>query len=257
MVPRIPGADALILQNPDDERTFFAIPWDDATLIGTTDTRYDGDPAGVHVEPEDIDYLLSAASYYLPGASLQASDVIYSFAGLRPLIAPSRDGLTEGQISRSHRVVTKPAGVVTLVGGKFTTFRQMAQDATDALIETLGLPKRPCLTRDEPYFHEASPANDPSINSDLWTALRGRYGPRAGEVYDVCLSEPELSQPLIEGYDLHLGELVYSAREEKVCCLDDLIYRRTRLAWRPELSGPLRERIRQVLERHADLASLT
>ncbi len=257
VVPRIPGDDALILQNPDDERTFFAIPWDDATLIGTTDTRYDGDPSDVRVEREDIDYLIDAAKYYMPGVELQASDVIFSFAGLRPLVAPGEAGVDEGKISRRHRVAVHPAGVVTLVGGKYTTFRQMAEDATDALIETLGLPKRPCTTRTESYFVEAPPTSNAAADPELWAVLKARYGPRAAEVYDTCLSAPELSQRLIESYSLRLGELVFSAREEKVQCLDDLVLRRTRLAWRPELSDALRERVAGVIERYVPAATLT
>ncbi len=190
VVPRIAGEDALILQNPEDERTFFAIPWDDATLIGTTDTRYEGDPSDVRVEQADIDYLIEAANYYLPGVGLRSSDVIFSFAGLRPLVAPEQAGVDEGKISRRHRVAVAPPGVVTLVGGKYTTFRQMAEDATDALIETLGMPKRPCTTRTAPYFPTATPANPPSADNELWAALVQRYGQRAGEVYDTCLSAP-------------------------------------------------------------------
>jgi glycerol-3-phosphate dehydrogenase len=256
VVPRIPGNDALILQNPEDERTFFAIPWDDATLIGTTDTRYEGDPAKVSVEQHDIDYLIEAANYYLPGVNLQASDVIFSFAGLRPLVAPDREGVDEGKISRRHRVAISPAGVVTLVGGKFTTFRQMAEDATDALIETLGLPKRRCITQTTPYFEETPPVNNPAEDAALWGALKQRYGPRAAQVYDKCLSTSELSLPLIEGYSLRLGELVYSAQEEKVQRLDDLVMRRTHLAWRPELSSVLRNRVATVIQRYVPSAIL-
>ncbi len=251
VVPRIPGADALILQNPADERTFFAIPWDDTTLIGTTDTRYGGDPDDVRVEQDDVDYLIDAAKFYLPAASLKATDVIYAFAGLRPLVTPERTGVAEGEISRRHRVIIGPEGVVTLVGGKYTTFRQMAEDATDAAIEALGLPQRRCLTKTQRYFEESQPVEDPNRDAELWAGLRARYGPRAGAVYDVCLSEPELSQRLIEGYALRLGELVYAAREEKVVRLDDVTLRRTRLAWRPELSDALRQRVHDIIKNYA------
>ena len=256
VVPRIPGEDALILQNPKDERTFFAIPWDDATLIGTTDTHYEGSRADVRVEQEDVDYLIAAANYYLPGVGLQASDVIFSFAGLRPLVAPEQEAVNEGKISRRHRVVVEPPGVVTLVGGKYTTFRQMAEDATDVLVETLGLPKRACTTRTRPYFDDIPSTHHPAEDRGLWQHLRSHYGPRAGEVYDTCLSGPDLSQPLIDGYGLRLGELVYSAREEKVEYLDDLVLRRTRLAWRPELTDKLRERIRTVAQTHLPTPAL-
>jgi glycerol-3-phosphate dehydrogenase len=236
VVPRIAGDDALILDNRRDNRTFFAIPWDDATLIGTTDTRYDGDPADVRVEQEDIDYLIDAASYYLPGANLKASDVIHSFAGLRPLVSPGDDAMSEGRISRRHRVLVEPEGVVTLIGGKYTTFRSMAEEATDAVFEVLGESRRPCVTSSAGYFAQVAPATDTRADAELWSQLTSRYGPRAGAVYDLCLSDAELCEPVLPGYALRLGELVFSLRYEKALMMDDLIYRRTRLAWRRELT---------------------
>src|SRR5206468_3105653 len=121
----VPGDDALILDNPTDRRTFFAIPWHDRTLVGTTDTFCDGDPSAVRVEPEEVAYLLDAANYYLPGAALTQAAVLHSFAGLRPLVARGDANKHEGQVSRSHVVFTGPGAVVTLLGGKFTTFRRM------------------------------------------------------------------------------------------------------------------------------------
>ncbi len=250
VVPRIAGEDALILDNPRDKRTFFAIPWDDATLIGTTDTRYDGDPSDVQVEQQDIDYLIDAAGYYLPSAGLKASDVIYSFAGLRPLVSPGGRDVPEGKISRKHRVAVEPEGVVTLVGGKYTTYRQMAEDAVDAMIETLGGISGPCVTKTKPYFATTDPRVDRRADLGLWAWLVSRYGARAGSVFDFCFMNDELRQPIIPGYGLRLGELVYALRFEKARNLDDLIYRRTRLAWRPELTDDLRGMLARAIDRH-------
>lgn len=242
VVPRVEGDDALILDNPADRRTFFAIPWGDRTLIGTTDTFYDGDPSEVRAEPDDIAYLLDAANYYLPGAALRESDVLYSFAGLRPLVSRGDGGKREGQISRSHVVFTRPEGVVTLLGGKFTTFRRMAQDATDALVETLGLPRRRCETATRPYHEMATPTQPPSSDPELWNWLQGRYGPRAGFVYDVCLSEAALRDPVSAEYPVRLGELVFAQRHEKAIYAEDLVERRTRLSWYP----PAPEAVKQL-----------
>jgi glycerol-3-phosphate dehydrogenase len=233
VVPRVEGDDALILDNPNDRRTFFAIPWEDRTLIGTTDTYYEGDPSDVCVEPADVAYLLDAANHYLPGASLSRSDVLHSFAGVRPLVAQGDDRKREGEISRSHVVFTRPDGVVTLLGGKFTTFRRMAQDATDALLENLGVAKRPCITTTKPYFAPRLPVTSTAVDPELWRRMKGRYGPRAGLVYDVCMSDPCLNQPICEDDPLRLGELVFALRHEKALYLDDLVQRRTRLSWRP------------------------
>jgi glycerol-3-phosphate dehydrogenase len=253
VVPRIEGEDALILDNRRDNRTFFAIPWDDATLIGTTDTRYDGDPAAVRVEQEDIDYLIDAASHYLPRADLKAADIIHSFAGLRPLVAPGHDGVSEGRISRRHRVLVEPQGVVTLIGGKYTTFRSMAREAIDAVVDVLGGPRRPCATDTAAYFPAIAPTSDSRADSELWSQLRFRYGPRAATAYDLCMSDPALQEPVLPGYALRLGELVFGIRHEKACTMDDLIYRRTRLAWRKDLTSEAIERIRVSLEPYASL----
>jgi glycerol-3-phosphate dehydrogenase len=255
VVPRIEGEDALILDNRRDNRTFFAIPWDDATLIGTTDTRYDGDPAGVRVEQQDIDYLIDAASYYLPGANLKASDVIHSFAGLRPLVAPGDEGVSEGRISRRHRVLVEPQGVVTLIGGKYTTFRSMAEEATDAVIELLGGPRRASATRTAAYFPAGSPSVSSLAEPDLWSQLLSRYRPRAAAVYDLCMSDPVLREPVLPGYSLRLGDLVFAIRHEKARTMEDLIYRRTRLAWRKDLTSEALESIRVALEPYAPLKS--
>jgi glycerol-3-phosphate dehydrogenase len=253
VVPRIPGEDALILDNQSDGRTFFAIPWDDATLIGTTDTRYDGDPADVVAEQADIDYLIDAASFYLPGAGLKASDVIHSFAGLRPLVSSGRHDIPEGRISRRHRVLVEPKGVVTLIGGKYTTFRRMAQEATDALLETLGDPGRRSVTRTAAYFPTIDPQVDSRADLSLWARLTSRYGPRAGAVFDLCLSDDALRQTILPGSDLRLGELVFAVRFEKARSLDDLFHRRTRLAWRRELTLEAVARIQTSLERFVQI----
>jgi glycerol-3-phosphate dehydrogenase len=246
VVPRIQGDDALILDNRKDRRTFFAIPWDDVTLIGTTDTRFE-------VEEDDIDYLIDAANFYLPGAGLKAADVIHSFAGLRPLVSPGGNGLPEGRISRRHRVIVEPEGVVTLIGGKYTTFRHMAEEATDALCEVLGGPRRPCVTGTAAYFPTIEPAVAPEADAALWAHLASDYGPRAGAVFDLCLSDPSLREPVLPGYGLRLGELVFALRHEKACSLDDLIYRRTRLAWRKDLTLEAIEGIRAAMEPYAPL----
>jgi glycerol-3-phosphate dehydrogenase len=232
VVPRVPGDDALILDNPADRRTFFAIPWGNRTLIGTTDTYYDGDPSNVCVEANDVAYLIEAANYYLPGASLSEGDVLHSFAGLRPLVARDTDARLEGQVSRNH-VVFKGAGVVTLLGGKFTTFRKMAQDATDALLEVLGMPPRRCVTATTPYFASNEPEDGRDVRPELLSWLQGRYGPRAGTVYDLCLSEPSLAESVHAEYPIVLGELVFSLRHERALFVDDLVERRTRLSWYP------------------------
>jgi glycerol-3-phosphate dehydrogenase len=248
----VAARDALILDNPRDGRTFFAIPWEDQTLIGTTDTYYEGDPAEVEVEVEDVEYLLEAARTYVPGAALTEADVAYSFAGLRPLVAPRRSGASEGKISRRHSLLRHPAGVLTLIGGKFTTFRSMAEEAVDALAEALGLGRRQCISATTPYLATIPPQADPRADPELWQWLAGRYGPRAGAAYDVCLSSETLRAPGMAGYPIRLGELVFAARCEHALRLEDLVERRTHLAWRLGESPGALAAIRSMLLPHLD-----
>jgi glycerol-3-phosphate dehydrogenase len=200
----------------------------------------------VRVEAEDVAYLLEAANYYLPGASLSETSVLHSFAGLRPLVATGDDHGREGDISRRHLVLREPAGVVTLLGGKFTTFRRMAQDAVDALLDTLATPRRACVTASKPYFETSHPSHATTADPDLWSDLSTRYGPRAGQVYDVCLSQPGLSDPAVEGYSLRLGELVFALQQEKALYSEDLLERRTRLNWYPELADALKPHVEEL-----------
>jgi glycerol-3-phosphate dehydrogenase len=247
VVPRLPLEDALILGNPDDGRTFFVIPWEDRSLIGTTDTRYEGDPSAVKVEDADIDYLLAAARRYLEGPAIERASISYSFAGLRPLVAPRKPGLSEGRISRRHLLHVSPPAFLTLIGGKYTTFRRMAEQATDRLIEDLGRPKVRCATRTTPYFADAVPSIRPGAADTLWEHLRASYGPRAAEVYDFCRSDERLQRRVVDSSPVVLGQLAYALLYEDAVSLADLVLRRTRLCWQPDFDAAAARRTVEAL----------
>lgn len=144
------GETAIMIPSTDDGRVLFAIPWKNRMLLGTTDTG--GVPVELHPRPleEEIDYLIDHAGRYLQKRPAR-DDVRSTFAGLRPLVKPagSRDGETS-KISRSHYLSVSESGLVTMAGGKWTTYRQMAEDAVDCAIEVGGLGPRPCITYDLP-----------------------------------------------------------------------------------------------------------
>jgi glycerol-3-phosphate dehydrogenase len=237
VVPRLPLDDALVLPVGPDGRIFFVIPWGTHSLIGTTDTPYDGPPDAVDVEAADVDYLLAAAARYLPGRPLTREAVSYAFAGLRPLIAPPRPGVAAGAISRRHRVFEDGAGFLSLLGGKFTTYRRMAEQATDRLERALGRPHRRSLTRDAAFFPESVPAAAPRLQEDLFARLRRRYGPRSGQVLDCVTSRPEYQRPVVDAPESPLlGELAFALEHEHARTLADLLHRRTRLLWEPALT---------------------
>ncbi len=248
VVPRLPLEDALILPDAADGRPFFVIPWGRHSLIGTTDTRFEGDPATVAVEQDDVDYLLRAAERYLPDSGLSAADVSFAYAGVRPLVAPSRADLPEGRISRRHRIAVREPGLVTLVGGKFTTYRRMAEETTDRVVRLLGARRRG-TTRGAPFFAESPPSTGPDGDDALWTHLRSTYGPRAGEVYDLCLSDEHFRRPVVESSPVVLGQLAFGLLAEGALSLDDLVFRRTRLAWEREVTPAVGHRIVDALEK--------
>ena len=125
IVPRFTADHAFILQAPQDHRIFFVMPYGQHTLIGTTDTVYQGDPDNVSVLPEDIDYLLDAASFYFPEFTLMSSQVISTYCGLRPLVAATKKNASA--ISRDFVVSQSESGLWTMLGGKYTTHRLMAE----------------------------------------------------------------------------------------------------------------------------------
>jgi glycerol-3-phosphate dehydrogenase len=181
----LPGASAIMVPHTDDGRVLFAIPWHGRVVVGTTDT-----PLGeVVVEPrpliEEIDFLLEHAARYLtkdPGRS----DVLSAFAGIRPLVGSTPDGGTAA-IARDHVVHISRSGLVTVAGGKWTTYRRMAEDAVDQAAAVAGLEEKPSVTGTLPIrgHREAPPSGDPRLEERIHPALEVT----AGEVIDAARHE--------------------------------------------------------------------
>lgn len=155
---RLPVKHAVVMTSPRDERVLFAIPWEDSanpaasrTIIGTTDTDYHGDPDKVAADRADVEYLLSCANWYFPTAKLVPDDVISTWAGLRPLVMPNAEGMSASDVSREHRILRRP-GLLTIVGGKLTTYRRMAGQVVEAAFEELEKPCPPSPTEDRPLI---------------------------------------------------------------------------------------------------------
>jgi glycerol-3-phosphate dehydrogenase len=130
---KLPVQNAVVAMHPKDGRVLFVIPWGDKSYVGTTDTDWTGDPADVWATSQDVDYLIDACRGYFPRHPLTRSDVICTWAGLRPLMAPpSTEGnLSESKVSREHSIVVGQDGLVTIAGGKLTTYRRMAAEVVD------------------------------------------------------------------------------------------------------------------------------
>jgi glycerol-3-phosphate dehydrogenase len=231
-------AAAFLLLHPADGRVFFVIPWLGKTLIGTTDTLHDARPDDLTVAPEDIAYLLEAHNYYFT-PPLEARDILGSFAGLRPLIA-SKAG-DPAAMTRDFRLFTSPSGLLSVAGGKYTTYRHMAEVITDEIARRLRSPRR-CQTRQHhldgapegPWerFESAEVAHLRShyhLDETAAQHLVHRYGRRAISVAGYLERDPALSQPIVAGEPDLRAELAYQRDHEMALYPADSLLRRTRL----------------------------
>jgi glycerol-3-phosphate dehydrogenase len=232
---RLPCDIAAVIPVPKDRRSIFVVSWPETDLVyvGTTDTDYTGpldDPA---CTPEDVDYLLDAVNA-LTTSRLTRADVTGVWAGLRPLLAPPAKGghVSErtADLSRRHTVTTSDHGVVTVTGGKLTTYRKMAQDTVDVVVNRLGESprRRRCVTKSLPLMGATTKTRDPVTLAQPHARLLRRYGTASAEVLALADGRPELLEPVVAGLPYTGAEVVYAAREEMARTLDDVLSRRTR-----------------------------
>ena len=232
---RLPCDIAAVIPVAQDRRSIFVVSWPETDLVyvGTTDTDYTGpldDPA---CTPEDVDYLLDAVNA-LTTSRLTRADVTGVWAGLRPLLAPPAKGghVSErtADLSRRHTVSTSDHGVVTVTGGKLTTYRKMAEDTVDVVVRRLGeSPRRwRCVTKSLPLIDATTRTRDPVTLAQPHARLLRRYGTASADVLALADGRPELLEPVVDGLPYTGAEVVYAAREEMAGTLDDVLSRRTR-----------------------------
>ena len=220
---------ALIVRAKEDQRVFFVIPWQGLTIIGTTDTDYSGDINDIRAEESDIKYLLTQASEVLPSARIRREDILCAYAGVRPLLAgdPSHPSAT----SREHRIWEEPRGLISVMGGKYTTFRAMAEHAVDRSRKLLGLPYLPSPTRAIALIG-AEPCGE--TNGTWPTGQQKRmeeiYGNRAGLVLMTALRMKDGFLPLCPHTPRTRAEAAFAVEEELAQTLTDVLERRLRLA---------------------------
>jgi glycerol-3-phosphate dehydrogenase len=232
---RINSDTGLILRT--EKSVLFVIPWASRWIIGTTDTVWELDRAHPAASRGDIDYLLDHVNQVLT-IPLTPDDVVGVYAGLRPLLAGESDETS--QLSREHAVASSVPGLVSVAGGKYTTYRVMARDAVDAAADDLGRPAPPSVTENVPLLgadgylamiNRLEPlAEELGVAAWRLRRLLGRYGSMVAEVLAPIAKEPELAAP-VKGADEYLAaELRYAASHEGALHLDDLLTRRTRIS---------------------------
>ena len=206
------------------------LPWLGQTLIGTTDNDYEGDLERVRPSEEDVGYLLDAVNAFF-ATSLEPGDIAGAYAGVRPLISTG-DPRKSVDISRKAELYETSSGMVTITGGKLTTWRRMAKMTVDRIVEREGR-DAPCRTHQVPLGMtveaDALP-RVPGVPEEAYAQLAGRYGHAAHEVLRVAAERPELAAPIQPGMPDLLAEAAYAARHEQARTVGDVLLRRTRLA---------------------------
>ncbi|GAA1079216.1 glycerol-3-phosphate dehydrogenase/oxidase [Nocardiopsis composta] len=199
--------------------------WGNVSYLGTTDEDYDGDLDDVHCTREELDFLLEGARSALD-TDLKAEDVVGSYAGLRPLVAPPGGKTVE--VKRNHEIRVDRDGLVTVVGGKLTTARHMAEQTVDRVERVLGRKGR-CRTRDLNLLGAAGYDAEAVVASGGLAAHLGeRYGTEARFVTDLVAEDPSLGEPVVEGLPYLKAEVVHALRHEMARGVDDVLSRRTR-----------------------------
>jgi glycerol-3-phosphate dehydrogenase len=231
---KLPVTSAACVVPAGEERTIFALPWYGRALIGTTDNDYDGDIARVQPGAADIEYLLGAVNAFF-GTELGESDITGAYAGVRPLISTG-DPRKSVDISRKAELYETSSGLLTITGGKLTTWRRMAKQVVDRMVEREGR-VAPCRTDDIPLGMVAAERElDPPeglAEDDLpdgYRELLGfRYGHAARNVLRLAGERPELAAPIVAGQPDLLAEAAIAARLEQARTVADVLLRRTRL----------------------------
>jgi glycerol-3-phosphate dehydrogenase len=210
-------------------RTIFALPWLGRTLVGTTDNDYEGPLDHVSPSGEDIDYLLSAVNEFF-ATHLGRGDLAGAYAGVRPLISTG-DSKKSVDISRKAELYETSSGMITITGGKLTTWRRMAKMVVDRLVEREAR-DAPCRTAEIPLGQAVAVEELPSlegVSEPQRLALASRYGYGAHEVLGLIVERAELSRPIVSGLPDLMAEVVLAARREQARGVGDVLLRRTRL----------------------------
>jgi glycerol-3-phosphate dehydrogenase len=209
---------AIMIPSTSDGRVLFAVPWHNRVIVGTTDIP---NPTSL-IEPvateEEVDFILETAARYLAKEPTRA-DVKSVFAGLRPLAAPKKDGKTK-EISRSHKIITSESGLVTIIGGKWTTYREMGEEVVDKLVEVGGLEKKKCVTK-HLKIHGYKEGVD--FNNPLYF-----YGSDIDLINDIIKEDSTMSESVSDEVQIIKAQVVLAVRNELAYHVIDVLARRTR-----------------------------
>lgn len=216
----LPGDDALMIPETDDGRVLFAVPWHGKLLIGTTDTPIDEHSLEPRALEEEIGFVMRNIGRYLTKAP-ERKDVLSVFAGLRPLAAPQEGKKGTKEISRRHKIIVSASGLITITGGKWTTYRRMAQDTVDKAIEITGFDPRKCMTTNLPIHGNMK---DVDRTDHLYV-----YGSDCDVLLGLIKENPDWAEKLHPDLDYIKAEVIWAVRHEMARTVEDVLARRVRV----------------------------
>lgn len=217
----LPGTSALMVPKTSDGRVLFGIPWHDRVIVGTTDAEVPEPIDEPRIRENEIEFILTEAAQYLANDPTE-SDVLSVYAGLRPLVKPAQSGSTAA-ISRDHTIVISTSGLVTITGGKWTTYRHMGEDCVNRVTQIGGFQPTPSRTAQLP-LHATSAAREISEPPEHMAV----YGTDRKKIETLAASEPGLGDRIHERLPYIVAEVVWAAREEMARTVEDILSRRTR-----------------------------
>jgi glycerol-3-phosphate dehydrogenase len=230
-----PTSDALLIPRTDDGRVLFAVPWFGRLLVGTTETEVSVGEE-LFLSKEDVAYLLRHINEYFATA-IRAEQIVSGFAGARPLVSAGGSRDTK-KLARDHEVeVDTQSGLISIMGGKWTTHRAMAEDTINAVQESMGRRATPGVTVDHPLDGSTGYTadywktlmRDYGVSTVTANHLSQKFGTNADKVLELTKSEPELGVPLVAGFGPVRAEVAYCARYEMAMTIEDVLMRRTGL----------------------------
>ncbi|MDR0750047.1 MAG: glycerol-3-phosphate dehydrogenase/oxidase [Tannerellaceae bacterium] len=211
---------AIMIPKTPDGRVLFAVPWHNKVIVGATDTLMKEALEEPVALEEEIQFILHTAGNYLTRPP-QRTDVLSVFAGLRPLAAPRSERKKTKEISRSHKIMCQKSGLISIIGGKWTTYRKMAEETLNFAIRRMHIPARDCVTASCP-IHGSCP--HPDFSDPLWI-----YGADAAGIRELIASSPAMAEKLHPRYACTAGEVTWIIRNEMPRTLEDILARRLRI----------------------------
>ena len=214
------GSNSLLIPKTPDGRVLFAVPWHEHVLIGTTDTPLKQHSLEPRALEQEIDFILETIAQILKTPPAK-KDILAVFAGLRPLAASQNNDEKTKEISRDHKIIVNASGLVTITGGKWTTYRKMAEDTLSKIMKRKMLPEKKCITRDLKIHGYALPQDAPDSLSF--------YGADKKELAQLMAINKSWAEPLAQDTDILIGQVIWAVKKEMARTVEDVLARRTRL----------------------------